>query len=132
MILAGMAAVALLGIFDTSTGIEVPLSMFYLLPVMLISWYVGKGSGILMSFLSALSYFVTHYHHWIPQRTLMLLTADSAARLVFYSALSFISASLRLYLERQYQLARTDSLTGAANPRRFYEQAELELVRSRR
>jgi diguanylate cyclase (GGDEF)-like protein len=130
--LVGTTVVALLGAFDFKTGIEVPLSMFYLLPVMAVSWYSGRKPGLTIAFLSAVSYFLTHHSGWGTSRTLMLLTADSAARLIFYSAISFIVASIKLYLERQYTLARTDTLTGAANPRRFYEQAELELARARR
>lgn len=130
--LAGTITVAMLGAFDLRTGIEVPLSMFYLLPAMAVAWYSGHEPGLLVAFLAALSYFLTHHPRWGTSRSLALLTADSAARFIFYSAISFIVASIRLYLERQYTLARTDPLTGAANPRRFHEQAELELARARR
>jgi len=131
-ILTGTAATAVLGLFDLKTGIEVPLSMFYLIPVFAVSWFAGTGPGLFMCAGSALAYFATHHSRGEPAPALLLLAADSAARLVFYSVLALLTANLRLYLKRQVHLARTDPLTGAANARMFYEQAELELARSRR
>jgi diguanylate cyclase (GGDEF)-like protein len=129
---AGAAATGLLGLFDLKTGVEVPLSMFYLIPVFAVSWLAGARPGFFICVCASLSYFATHHPRWELERALLLLTADSAARLVFYSVVTLLTANLRLYLERQVHMARTDPLTGAANARAFYEQAELELARARR
>lgn len=40
----------LLGLMDYITGIELSLYIFYFLPIMIVSWYIGKKMGILFSF----------------------------------------------------------------------------------
>src|SRR2546427_5023915 len=45
--------VVLLGVTDAATGHEVSLTIFYLLPIALVSWFVNKWAGLCFSLVSA-------------------------------------------------------------------------------
>ncbi len=51
----------IVGSFDLRTGIEVPLSMFYLVPVFWASWAAGLGPGMGICLMATAAYFVTHF-----------------------------------------------------------------------
>ena len=53
LIVATFILLALVGTADYLTGYRVSVLIFYLLPVSLAAWYVGRGFGIAISFLSA-------------------------------------------------------------------------------
>lgn len=56
--MAAFVTVAALGVVDYLTGSELSFSIFYLLPVSLAAWFVGKRAGVLISALSALAWFI--------------------------------------------------------------------------
>ncbi len=51
-------AVVLLGVIDHATGPELSFSIFYLLPISLAAWFVGKWPGILISIASAVTWLI--------------------------------------------------------------------------
>jgi signal transduction histidine kinase len=63
-----VALLAVIGVLDAITAEEVSLSIFYLVPVALAAWMLGRRSGLLVSALGAVEWFVTHGiaagHHW--------------------------------------------------------------------
>jgi signal transduction histidine kinase len=52
LVAAGLVVLALIGLVDYLSGYEILFSVFYLLEVGLAAWFVGRGFGLLMSFLS--------------------------------------------------------------------------------
>lgn len=54
----GLILVAILGYIDYLTG-EYSLLVFYLIPIFLVSWYVGCWQGILIAVLSGSVRFIT-------------------------------------------------------------------------
>ena len=60
--------VGLIGAVDYWTGVEVLLTIFYLLPISLGAWYVGRETGILLSVLSAIAWLLADLyggHHYL-------------------------------------------------------------------
>ena len=57
LVIGNILFVLVLGLIDYYTGIELSFSIFYLLPVSIMSWYVGKCSGVLCSIVSAIVWF---------------------------------------------------------------------------
>jgi signal transduction histidine kinase len=51
-VILSLVALAVIGLVDYLTGFEIMFSAFYLLVVGLVTWFVGKGFGLLMSVLS--------------------------------------------------------------------------------
>lgn len=104
--------VASVGLLDSMTGPGYSFSAFYLLPVVLTAWYVGRGYAILISVAGAAAWLaagiVGRMYH---EHTLVLLWNDMMELCLFLFAAYVISA-LRGKLEREEELARTDLLTG--------------------
>lgn len=131
--LALLGSVVLVGVADFATGAELAFSVFYLFPVALASWYVGRGLGITVSILSALSWYLAdilaraepYSHPLIP-------VWNAGVRVVTFLAVTVLLVLLREVLKREAHSARIDHLTGAANSRAFYEAAEVEIARLRR
>jgi len=58
IIALGFALVGIVGIIDYLTGYEIALSFFYLIPIALVSWFVDRRFGLVMSLVSALVWLI--------------------------------------------------------------------------
>jgi diguanylate cyclase (GGDEF)-like protein len=124
-----LALVSVIGILDFITGWEVSFSIFYLVPVCLTAWSVGRGLGALVAVLSAATGWLAvslQANHSFSHPTIPYW--NTAARLCLLLLAVFVMAALR----RALVLARTDPLTGLPNTRVFHDAAEAELARARR
>jgi hypothetical protein len=52
----GLGLVMLVGVVDYQTGLEVSVSLLYLIPVCLSTWFVGRAVGVFVSCASALAW----------------------------------------------------------------------------
>jgi diguanylate cyclase (GGDEF)-like protein len=132
VILLGTFLLLLVGMIDYLTGPGFSLSVFYLIPVLLVSWYAGKSSGIFISFAGAFVWLVAgllgkKYHEHPVE-----LYWDDIMELVFFLVVTTLISELKNSLQREQLSAKTDYLTGVPNWRHFYEFAEEELSRSLR
>lgn len=121
-----------LGWLDNITG-DYSLIVFYLIPVSLAAWFVGKWSGLLFCLLALAarviadegtrSTFVSHsaLHYW-----------NEVIEFVFLLIMSLLFSALKIKLENEKELARRDPLTDSLNRRSFFDLAEHEINRSRR
>ena len=125
-----LAFVALTALFDTRISQELSFSLFYLLPVFLTAWYLGRPAGAAIVLLTAglwtLSDYLSH------AATPLVLLWNLLIRIGLLYAFTYLLLTLKKGLEREAELSRTDPLTGAANVRAFYETAQRELERSER
>lgn len=117
---------------DFLTGAELAFSLFYVIPVALLVWFVGIRAAILAAVLGAalgllldLISGVTFSHPIVP-------FWNALATLALYLAAIALLRVLKRALTEEKVLARTDGLTEVANRRRFLEAAEMELARSSR
>jgi len=131
MILAVCLCIAL-GAVDYLTGYEVSFSIFYLLPVSLIAWFVGRRPAIFIAIISALIWLLadltsghTYSHYAIP-------LWNSIMRLGFFLMAAYFLTAIRKLLDRVIELSRRDPLTGIANGRYFSELAANEINRASR
>ncbi|MGD9151945.1 MAG: diguanylate cyclase, partial [Desulfobacterales bacterium] len=121
-----------IGVMRYLTGPELALSLFYLFPIGLASWYVGRWSGALLSFASALSWLIADLMMLKSFSNLLILFLNESFRLIVFLIVSYIISRLKTSLENHRQLARTDHLTGIHNRRAFFDLANLELNKARR
>jgi diguanylate cyclase (GGDEF)-like protein len=122
-----------IGFVDYGTGYDLSVALFYLLPVALASWYLGRNTGVLVSLLSAEALLLANA--FTPQGKsfpLPLVVWNALSRLGFFLVMVFLLSMLRQALERERALARTDYLTGVWNTRAFQEFANRELERAKR
>ena len=112
-------------------GQHYQIYMFFLLPVIIVSWYGGGKAGNLFSLLSVIGWLVAD----LSMRRGNPFWAELFNNFVRLSVLLIvvlIASRLRIALDREHDMARQDTLTGLANRRAFYELGEIEVERSRR
>jgi len=127
-----VGAILLLSTIRAATDAELSVASLALLPVLVIAWVGGERPGLLMAFLGAAVWAVgdiisdrQHSAGWIAW-------ANLTTRFLTYSLVAFLTAQVRLQLEREYERATEDELTGLQNRRAFLEAGASEVERSKR
>jgi len=124
--------IGVIGTIDCLTGYQISVSVFYLMPVAIASWYAGRREGMFIATLACSSWFAADIIAEHPYENLAVPIWNALVRLAFFTFNAFLVAALRVSLLRQYGLARTDSLTGAFTRRAFEERLEHDLELARR
>jgi diguanylate cyclase (GGDEF)-like protein len=127
-ILLGIALIVACVGLDIATGPDVSVAIFYLLPVFVLTWFGSRRLGLAGVALSAAGLLISagfDQGRWIPNRPSDYWNAlvDAA----FFVIVAISLAALRRALATERELARTDSLTGCANRRAFFERLDTEL-----
>ncbi len=132
VITLGVIILGMVGVIDYLTGPNFSLSILYLIPVLLVSWYAGRLPGIAISVACALTWLVAsllakNYHEY-P----VVLYWNDMMELAFFLTVTILITALKSSLQREMVLAKTDYLTKLPNRRCFFEFSEKELGRSLR
>jgi diguanylate cyclase (GGDEF)-like protein len=123
LVTVAMAAIAAL---DSLSG-EISFSVFYLIPISVATWRLGKRAGTLWAFFSAVLWGVVDV--WGNGYSSPAIPVwNAAVRLGFFLIVTNALCALAVMQE----WIRTDYLTGLANKRGFYEFAGYAILRSRR
>ncbi len=124
---AWIYAVSLLGVgviaaLDYAVGNEISLSVFYLCPVGIACWYAGRRSGALMAVISTFSSLAGDFSevHLFVRPGVMLW--NGFLHLGFMLVVVYLLGRLRVNIENERELARSDPITGLFNTRAFLEQ----------
>jgi predicted signal transduction protein with EAL and GGDEF domain len=128
----GALLVLLLGAIDVLTGREISFSVFYLLPILLVTWLIGRRAGVSISLASAITWLASDYLAGYSYFHPLVPYWNMAVRLSFFLIITWLLSELRTTLQRERHLARTDALTNVANRRYFYDLAEMEIARALR
>lgn len=128
----GFFLIVVLGLLDFLTGYEASFSLFYLLPISLVVWFVGKRLGITASIVSATVWLIAdflsghHYSHAI------IYFWNTAIRFGFFIIVTLLLTELKKALEHEKNLSRIDRLTGATSADFFYDLLQAEINRFQR
>ncbi len=128
----GSASIAVIFAIDVLTGYEIALSLFYLVPIAMLTWLVSRTSGLVASFACALLWLVADFLTQHPYSHPAIYYWNAGIRLGFFLVVASLITGLRQALRREQELSRTDHLTGAANLRSFTENLDREIERARR
>ena len=120
--------VFVLGVIDYVTGFELSFSFFYLLPVTMTAWAVGRDAGLAFSVLSASTWLLSNILSGQSFSNGFIGVWNTMLRFGFYSVVTILLTELRHALEEERLLANTDPLTGALNRRSFNEVAEKRMI----
>jgi diguanylate cyclase (GGDEF)-like protein len=126
------AGVALVGLMDYATGYEISFSLFYLAPVALTAWYIGRRSAMAIATLSAVVWLLADTASGHSYSHPLITLWELLVRLGVFLMLGLLLVALRDALNRERDLARTDALTGLFTRRAFEEQLEHDLSLARR
>ncbi len=102
----GLVLVFLLGTLDYLTGPELSFSIFYLLPISMAAWFVGRRSGIGVSVVSATAWFTADLmakHVYSHPATPYW---NTIVRLGFFLTVSYVLSALKASIDRQEELAQ--------------------------
>lgn len=129
--IAGCLFVAGIGFADFVTGNEFAFALFYLIPIVLVTWFSGKNFGLAISVLAAITWFIADAQAGQVYSQPIIGYWNAAVRLGFFVVVAQLLPALKA-LEHEKIIARTDGLTGIANRRHFFDVAQTELTRSQR
>jgi len=117
---------------DYFTGEEIGFSIFYVIPVMIVAWYLGRTAGIIMSVTAAAAWYIADTAAGHVYSNAAIPVWNALVRLGFFLLIGLFMSILKDVLGHERDLARVDSLTGVVNTRHFYELADVELARAKR
>lgn len=122
-----LLGVAVVGIPDYLIGFEISLSVFYLCPVSVATWYAGRKTGALIALISTFSALAADLNagHFFSRP--WILTWNGFLHLGFMLVVAYLLDSLRAHVEIEQELARSDPLTGIFNRRAFLEHLQHRL-----
>jgi len=130
--IASISLTLILGFLDHLTGPDFSFSIFYLIPIFLAAWAMGKRAGMIIAAANGLIFFLLNAISKPGHLTVFIGYWDSAVIFGFYLIFAYMLWTVKNGFDHEKELARTDSLTGVANGRAFMEIASLELERAQR
>lgn len=120
------------GVVDGINGPDYSLVPFYLIPVVLAAWFVGRRAGYLISCASALAWLIAEMTGRHYYRLDFALYWNYFMKLLLFLLTALVVSALKGALERENGMARTDHLTDLPNRRHYYELVAGEMRRNHR
>jgi diguanylate cyclase (GGDEF)-like protein len=128
----GIVLVGLLGLLDYLTGNDILFSLFYFVPIVLVTLAVSLKFGLFISFLSAITLLVAEVSTGFSYSHPIIFLLNTLIRTVFYAFVAYLVSALYKLQKEERLAARTDFVTGAVNARYFNELLQMEVERIRR
>jgi len=132
VLFGGLILVGAVGLLDYLTGYEISFSIFYIIPIVLVTWTISRRAGVALALLGAVIWYLVEYLGGRPYSNPVIPYWNALVRLSFFLIIAFSLAALRELWRKEKDLSRVDFLTGIANSKAFYESAEQEIERSSR
>ncbi len=130
LLVIGFILVLAIGGIDVASGYELNVSIFYLVPIALVTWYINRRTGLWFSALCALVWLLADFADGHPYSYFLVPYWNMLVRFAYFSIASSGLAQLKAQLEREGELARRDFLTGLPNNRYFHELVAVERERA--
>lgn len=118
--------------FDYKITLQISLAFFYLVPIALLTWFVGKEAGFLTALLSAIAGFIINYPSHPDKTSIVIHCWNATVTFLLLFVISYLLFQLRQSKDKEKDLARIDPTTGLANKRLFFELARLEVKKVER
>ena len=126
----GLILIGIIGLLDYVAEPGLSFSIFYLPPVLLITWTCGRTPGMWMALPAATVWLVVELltlnyvaHFIIPYWNMTVL-------LGFFLISAFLLGKLKTSLMSERESGRTDFLTGVSSARHFLDVLNYEIMRS--
>lgn len=130
-VVAALMLVMIVGI-DLFSGPQLSLSLFYVLPITLVTWRFGVRAGSLASAIAAVVWVTVNVGSRTDYSHLAIPLWNGVIRFGFFLTITHLQGSQQRALEAASQQARVDPLTSLSNRRHFTEMATYEIERARR
>jgi len=122
----------LIGIVDYETGYELSLSIFYLLPITFIVWFVGRNAGVIISIVSSIVEFIANFEAGRTYSHPLIFIWNSGILLGFFLITVFTLSILKTEYERRRNLIKKlhESLEELKRAEEDLERKSQDLARS--
>lgn len=130
--LVGLILTLLIYALDYFSGYEFGLSVVYLAPVFIVSFYTGRYPGIVIAILAGISWTLSNFLAGMPYSHMFIFYWNIIGRILLLSIFAIIVHRLQKDFEREKTFARKDFLTNIANAKAFFEITTREIERLRR
>ena len=117
------------GYLDYFTGYELSFSLFYLIPITILTWVTNSRVGIVISFICACVWLAADIASGAQYSSEAIHFWNTTVRLGFFLLTVFFLKTGKA-LEHEMRISRTDYLTGAVNSRSFAEIIQQEINRA--
>lgn len=111
----------LVGYLHTLTGLSYEFHVFFILPVLVVSWFNGKRFGYGVAVLAAVEWLIADWSLASDQANALPLFFNTVMRLAVFLFGAWLIAETRRVLMRESRLAREDALTHLPNRWEFHE-----------
>lgn len=129
-----LAALLGLGVFaaDLATGSEMSFSIFYLIPISIVSWRASRTGALITSVVAAAAWYAAELIGDRVYSQSLIPAWNGVALLGVFATIAVLLVELRDLIRNQAIDQRVDALTGVLNRGGFMERASLELARATR
>lgn len=124
------ASEGVIAVIDVMTGQYLSMRLFYLIPVVIVAWSIGRLAGWIFALGGAVIDTVVQLVEKHGHQLLTVVQGVLAAA-VLVAVATFVTETSVL-LRRERDTARRDYLTGVLNRRAFDESADIEVARAKR
>lgn len=128
----GFVFLLIIGSVNVMGHEKLSFSIFYLIPVCMVTWYTTRNMGLLFSLLGGVALTISHHEQIANYRQWIAQIWNSLGSVCFYGLTVLLLRTIKTKLEREKNLAQLDPLTGIANRRSFYLTLENEIHRAKR
>lgn len=132
LIVLSVCLTIVFGYLNFLVGPQISFSIFYLVPVFLMSWYVNRAAGVLISMLAALSWLAADLASAETFSYRVVPYWNAAVLFGFFLVTTVILSRLKSAYLHEQELSRSDFLTAVANARAFHAIAASEKARAAR
>lgn len=119
--LVAIGLAGLVGYLHLQTGLAYEFHLFFIVPVVLVAWFVNIRRGYVIASLTVILWYLADRQLGGETADRLPLLFNTLVRLSIFIAIVWLLGQLRLVLARESQLAREDSLTGLVNRRGFMQ-----------
>ena len=119
-----LALVAIIGILDEVTTFDLSLTLLYIVPTAVASWYGRRRLGILVCVLAATTMLLVDLRSGHEYSNPAIPIWNAVVRLGIFAVTADLLCRLRDSLEEVAALARTDGLTGVLNGGTFMQRCD--------
>lgn len=131
-LLISLSLILLISLLDFITGPGLSFAIFYLAPIVVVAWFLGKWWGLLTAVVSVVLCFLSDT--LVPAAYPHPLTPvwNAGTRFGFFVVVVFLLSTLKDKLKEAETRSMTDALTGILNVRGFQLIAAVEIAKAHR
>ena len=93
--IAGLILVVLLGVLDYVTGPQISFSIFYLLPISLVTWLTNQQGGIISAIISAITWLIADLTSPTAYSHPLIPFWNAIVRLLVFLAIVYLESALK-------------------------------------